>query len=49
MSYMVDGGTHKRPRYETLEEASKVANEYLEKTGIVLGVFEDKRPATHKA
>lgn len=45
MSFMVDGGTNNRPRFETLPEASAVANEVLAKTGIVLGVFEDKRPA----
>ena len=45
MSYMVDGGTNNRPRFETLDEARFVANETLRKSGIVLGVFEDPRPA----
>ena len=48
MSYMVDGGTRRRPRFETLNEASRYASNYLAKTGIVLGVFEDKRPANAK-
>ena len=48
MSYMVDGGTRRRPRFETVEEASHFASDYLARTGIVLGVFEDKRPANAK-
>ena len=48
MSYLVDGGTHNRPRFATLEEASRCASDYLKKTGIVLGVFEDKRPANSR-
>ena len=48
MSFMVDGGVYRRPRYETVEEASKCASDYLKKTGIVLGVFEDSRPANAK-
>ncbi len=47
MSYLVDGGTYKRPRFETLDEASEYASSVLKNTGIVLGVFEDARPATH--
>lgn len=49
MSYLLDAGTSCRPRFETLEEANKVANEVLKETGYVLGVFEDKRPATYES
>ena len=33
--------------FETLDEASEYASSVLKNTGIVLGVFEDARPATH--
>lgn len=45
MSYMVDGGTRKRPRFPTLEQANAFANQVLRDTGFVLGVYEDPRPA----
>lgn len=45
MSFMVDGGTNNRPRFETLPEASAVANDVFKRTGVVLGVFKDERPA----
>lgn len=45
MSFMVDGGMRKRPRFNTLEEACAIANEAARTTGIILGVFDDKRPA----
>lgn len=48
MSYMVDGGTHKRPRFETLEEASACAADVLRRTGEVLGVYKDNRPSNSK-
>ena len=44
-SYMVDGGTHKRPRFATLDEANRCANDYLRRTGVVLGVYEVNKPA----
>lgn len=45
MSFLVDGGTYRRPRFATLEEARACANKHLVKTGEVLGVYEDSRPA----
>ncbi len=44
MSFMVDMG-NRRPRFKTLEEASEFANRYLKKTGVILCITEDKRPA----
>ena len=45
MSYMVDGGTGNRPRFETLSEANRFANEIMRKTGLVLAVTESDKPA----
>ena len=47
MSYIVDGGTNNRPRFASIEEANNFANDVMRRTGIVLGVYESKKPATH--
>ena len=48
MSYMVDVGKGKKMYFATFAEANGFANEVLQKTRIILGIFESKHKVTHE-
>lgn len=41
--YIVDCGKNKRKKFDSLEEASRLASKILKETGIVVGVFTETK------
>ncbi|USM11466.1 hypothetical protein vBCbaSRXM_21 [Citromicrobium phage vB_CbaS-RXM] len=46
MSYAVHS-RRRPPRFATLPEARKAANDHHARTGVIVAITESKRPATH--